>query len=68
MGKITQTIRTLTNIKNKEKLQKPLIHRIREHLRTLMNKRLFHFVLWWRRGDYTRIKPYISRVYRLSML
>ena len=54
MGKITQTIRTLTNIKNKEKLQKPLIHRIREHLRTLMNKRLFHFVLWWRRGDYTQ--------------
>ena len=55
MGKITQTIRTLTNIKNKEKLQKPLIHRIREHLRTLMNKRLFHFVLWWRRGDYTQL-------------
>lgn len=31
--------------------QKPLIHRIREHLRTLMNKRLFHLVLWWRRGE-----------------
>ena len=35
--------------------QKPLIHRIREHLRTLMNKRLFHLVLWWRRGDYSRL-------------
>ena len=35
--------------------KKPLTHRIREHLRTLMNKRLFHFVLWWRRGDYTRL-------------
>ncbi len=32
-------------------IQKPLIHRIREHLRTLMNKRLFHLVLWWRRGE-----------------
>ena len=31
--------------------KKPLIHRIRDHLRTLMNKRLFHFVLWWRRGE-----------------
>ena len=35
--------------------KKPLIHRIREHLRTLMNKRLSCFVLWWRRGDYTRL-------------
>ena len=35
--------------------KKPLIHRIREHLRTLMNKRLSYFVLWWRRGDYTRL-------------
>ena len=35
--------------------KKPLIHRIREHLRTLMNKRLFHLVLWWRRGDYTQL-------------
>ena len=25
--------------------KKPLIHRIREHLRTLMNKRLIHLVL-----------------------
>ena len=31
--------------------QKPLIHRIREHLRTLMNKRLSYLVLWWRRGE-----------------
>lgn len=35
--------------------KKPLIHRIHEHLRTLMNKRLFYIVLWWRRGDYTRL-------------
>ena len=35
--------------------KKPLIHRIREHLRILMNKRLSCFVLWWRRGDYIRL-------------
>ena len=35
--------------------KKPLIHRIREHLRTLMNKRLSCFVLWWRRGDYIQL-------------
>ena len=35
--------------------KKPLIHRIREHLRILMNKRLSCFVLWWRRGDYTQL-------------